>query len=482
MTRDTTAGLGRWRDGGPPRSGPSRPRVATVKWFGATVLSMLLVIAAGTVVWIVLQFMNLEKSRPEFVGFFVSDYQKPQVPPNPWARLDRDAIRHTRLFNPDDHLEDTGKPLTREVMGVRLESLAQRKTKATAVVYLSCRAMVDDAGTIQLLAADSDPFAPNTLLPLHVALAAVKSYPSENKLLVLDIIGSATSALDLGGTPDGVADLIRKELGREDDPNKLDDPHLMVLAACSPGEVALWSEPLGQSVFGHYFLEAFHDQEADTDHDRAIWVKELASYVSTRVDSWARQHRGLRQRPVLIGSGKDFRLATLEAQKVVTHAKNAAPEAARDGAKVLEQEKAPEKHAVDEKEKAPGKNKTEEGAAAEAKSSEKTTEKPIESEARVYPEWLAGGWRLYEQWASGAEVAAAPRVYRCLETSLLRSEQEWRSGLERTDSPGATRRKPERALQGEGAGAQIDPPCRPFCRSSPSLRPTSRTPAAREGA
>jgi serine/threonine protein kinase len=360
------------------------PRRLVLATASAGTLLVALAVAVQITVW---QFTSPDELKHEFMPFFISEYQKPEVPSLPWAETNLQAIKQVRSSLSIDTGEKGGEPLTRKVMEVRLASLVRRKPKEVAVVYLACRAMVDGAGTVQLLGADSDPYARNTLLPLRYVLSAVKKCPSRNKLLVLDIMWSSAHPLDLGGTSDGVADLIRKELGREDDPEQLDDPHLMVLAACSPGEVALWSEPLGQSVFGHYFLGAFHDQEADADHDGTIAVKELASYVSTKVDDWARQHRGLRQRPVLIGSARDFPLAPLEPQRALAPPKDAPSETAGEK----------------------------------------------DAERRVYPQWLADGWGLYERWSKGDEVAAAPRVFRRLETSLLRSEQEWRSGLEPSD-------------------------------------------------
>src|SRR5262249_36433781 len=84
---------------------------------------------------------------------------------------------------------------------------------------------------------------------------------------------------------------------------------------CSPGEVALWSESLGQSVFGHFFVEGLGQREADTDGDDAISVQELEDYLTRRVDAWSRQHRAMRQRPRLLGKTEFFRLASLNRRK-----------------------------------------------------------------------------------------------------------------------------------------------------------------------
>ena len=65
--------------------------------------------------------------------------------------------------------------------------------------------------------------------------------------------------------------------------------------------------------------------------------------------------------------------------------------------------------------------------ASPPKASEPDSEKPAHT-APAYPPWLAKGWELREQWAAGPEIAEAPRLFRRLEASLLRSEQEWRLG------------------------------------------------------
>ena len=115
--------------------------------------------------------------------------------------------------------------------------------------------------------------------------------------------------LELGGTSDGVADVVHNQLSQADDAGHLDDPNLFVLLACSPGESSLWSEPLRQSVFGYYFQRAFADLEADRDDGGTISVKELSAYLAQNVDRWANQHRGVAHGPVLIGTAQDFRLA-----------------------------------------------------------------------------------------------------------------------------------------------------------------------------
>src|SRR5438477_27980 len=89
---------------------------------------------------------------------------------------------------------------------------------ALSVVLL---AVVDHDGKIQILATDSKPYEPGTHLPLSWILDRLKKCPVKNKLLVLDIMRGMVDPRDIGGTADGVGDLVRKELQSESDSDQL---------------------------------------------------------------------------------------------------------------------------------------------------------------------------------------------------------------------------------------------------------------------
>ncbi len=61
----------------------------------------------------------------------------------------------------------------------------------------------------------------------------------------------------------------------------LNDPDLMVICACSPGEYALGSENLGsgRSAFGYFFEQALTTPEVDTNSDNLIEAQELQQYL-----------------------------------------------------------------------------------------------------------------------------------------------------------------------------------------------------------
>ena len=431
MTTDAAAGGGRWRGEKPRSSAPSRSATVTKKWIGATVLSLLLVAVTAVMVWLCYWFIFPKQPSPTFVPFWISNYQRPQIAPIPGMERERSALQEAGVFPSVDSTEDPTWNSTLEVMKTRLDNLKGLKTGKGVVVYIAAYAMVSRAGDVQILAFDSDPYSGNTLLPLRTVLTRIKDCPERHKLLVLDIMKSAPYPFDVGGTPDGVADLIRKELQAQKDSEQLVDPNLLVLVACSPGQYALWSESTHESIFGHFFREAFADPQADViNQNGAISVRELAAYVTDKVDRWAIQYRGMRQQPYLAGKAEDFELASLKPSPAGGQAKSAEREIPVAEGKAVEKEKAPEqgKIAAEPSDKLAAKEAA--GPAAEKSAS------AAESLRSGYPEWLSKGWEIRQSWwqEKGKEDfpgAAAPRVFRRLEATLLRAEQEWRGGRDR---------------------------------------------------
>jgi hypothetical protein len=458
MSSGTTAGLGRWREGRPVRQGSSRARARTFKWVSSALLSALLLFAALIIAYICWQWVFGSPPKTEFVPFYVSEFQSPELSPLPWGAADRQKIAQAKIFTKIDPDEKTGADLTSEVMSDRLARLETSRPDQAIVVYLAARTTVDQTGAVQIVAADANRDSPKTLLPLRKVLASLKKCSARNKLLVLDVVSVPASPLDLGGTSDAAADLLPRELSDENDPARLLDPKLMVLAACSPGESALWSEPNGQSIFGFYFLHAFADPEADANDDRVVSASELAAYVKKNVDQWARQHRGRSQHPLLLGSKRDFDLAVVDRSRLKAQSEGAGPPAvadkdksaddnkSADNDKASDQSKLTEKDKANQQDKSADNDKTvnkakiaDQGQPAGAtKESAQDGAKSSDERDRLYPQWLADGWGLRERWVKEGDMQLAPRALRRLEASLLRAEMEWRSGtadLRHTASP-----------------------------------------------
>ena len=273
---------------------------------------MLLAAAVAVVGWLAFQVWFATGPRPYFVAFWVGPYDKPGIPPTAWLDADRRSLIDDRVFSNADSPTEAAKKPTWEVMRKRLEDLAGRPRDEDVVVYLSAYAIVDHDKKIQIMAADSSPYEVKTQLALSWVLDRLKSCPAKNKLLVLDIMRGMIDPRDVGGTADGVGDLLGQGLQDSADPNRLNDPNLMVIAACEPGQVALGSETLRHSVFGYYFHRALTTEEADSDSDGAVSVRELAGYLTKNVDAWAMHYRGVHQSPVLLGRPQgDFALAAI---------------------------------------------------------------------------------------------------------------------------------------------------------------------------
>jgi hypothetical protein len=429
MSRETTAGVGRWRDGRPSRSGNSRTRLTTKKWVGGAILSTLFAAALVTVGWLLFQFIFPDKLHAQFVPFLISDYQKPAVPPLPWVAADRSAIGQAKIFAEADQGAQPSEALTLQVATERLARLEHLENKGAVVAYVAAHALVDSSGAVQIVVADSDPYATKTLLPLADVLTSLKKCPVQKKLLVLDLMSRTGDPLVLSGTSDGVTDAIHAQLSVPDGAGAPRDPNLWVLLACSPGESALWSERLGQSVFGYFFRQAFSDPDADTlTVSNAVTVEELAAYLVKNVDHWARQHRGLRQRPILIGKAQDFALGVIDAKRETAKLKESRPEkiAAKDGDGVGDQ--AAEKDKAGDPKK--GAEVAKKAGEEPTKVADKESSKPPEPEGAVYPEWLTGFWKLRDEWQKSGDYGTAPRAFRRLEGLLLRAEARWRSGEE----------------------------------------------------
>jgi hypothetical protein len=385
---------------------------------------MLLALTVGLVIWFLWLVFIRRPNKPDFIAMFISRYEVLQIPPIPQAEADRDRIQQgTNLSSTDT--KKNAEELNLGVIRDRLKSLGRKGRDDAVVFYLSAHAVVDDGGNLQLLAYDSRTFAPDTLLPLREVIDALKQCPSRKKLLVLDIMPASGGLLELGATEDAAADLISRELARPGGRDRSDDPSLAVLVPCSPGEVALWSESLGQSVFGHFFVEALRPREADADGDREISVEELANYLARQVDAWSRQHRDMPQRPMRLGGTEPFYLASVNQEPKPSAGVEEAPKDAKSEAPAEPPKAAEGKAEAKGEEKKEAEKGRGEPKSKDQKDQGKEDARPAGA-GRVYPSWLTEGWELRQRWATGRAIAEAPRLFRRLEALLLRSEQDWR--------------------------------------------------------
>ncbi len=413
-----TRGVGRWREGGSSRRAARTGPTSAKKWLGTAIVSVLLAAAVAAFGWLAFQVWFATGPRPYFVAFWVGPYDRPEIPPTSWMDADRRALKEDRVFSRSDPRSDGDDKTTLEVMKKRLEDLAARPRDEDVVVYLSAYAVIDHDKKIQILAADSVPYEAKTQLPLSWVLDRLKNCPAKNKLLVLDIMRGMIDPRDVGGTADGVGDLLAGALQDAGDPKRLNDPDLIVIAACGPGQIALRSDALRHSVFGYYFHRGLTTQEADADGDGAVSARELGGYLASHVDAWAMHYRGVHQVPVILGRQTgDFALAAARAPRstvVVAKAEDAGAET-----NAAQTPDAGKKELAGE-----GKDATK----AKEDLADASKGKPADVKEGTYPAWLEEAWTIVERWRNSGDFRAAPRVYRRLARESIRAELRWRGG------------------------------------------------------
>jgi hypothetical protein len=323
------------------------------------VLAGMLALVGAIAGWLL--FLNPFRP-PTFLTITITEYKDPRFPLNAFARRDRDTLQE-RFQGSQAHDYQT-----RRLLAEQLDALRDQKGKAV-VVHLCAFARTGPQGTLYLLPADAHPDDRASWLPLERVLDSLGSCPASHKLLILDIHRPLDDPRL--GTPVEDVGARFQELLRAKAPKKL-----LVLCACSPGQRSLVSEELGHSVFAHYLDEGLRGYadgyNPQGKRDGRVSVKELAAFVTARVDRWALRNRGVRQTPVLLGEGGDFDLISLERGRP----QRAAPPEVPDR----------------------------------------------------YPAQLRQGWKTRDRWLADGTYLKAPQVVHQLEELLLRLEQRARGG------------------------------------------------------
>jgi hypothetical protein len=307
----------------------------------------------------------VRRSSPPAVRSIPVIRYHPQFPVNTLARADSDALGEffTDFLQAADRQE--GALLRRE-----LEALRSRPAGGL-VVHLPALARTD-GDQVYLLPADSDPDDRRGWLPVADLLRALHDCHARQKVLILDAARPCADAR-LGILADDVADRLQPLLEQ----TVADDPDLFVLLPCSPGQVALTSEELGQSVFGHYLVEGLRGRADGYNPagraDETVTLDELAAYVTAHVDRWARRNRGRAQTPVLLAKDRD---RPRRVELTLTRLAGRVPPRA-----------------------------------------------PADS---PYPEALTAGWQLRDRWSAERTFEFAPSAFRDLEVTLAHEEQVWR--------------------------------------------------------
>ena len=364
------------------RGGPAvRPEVrkANARRRRVFVLQATIMALAGAIVGMLYWIRPIP--TPRLIPLLEAGTESKALIPLPMAEADLRGLERAGVFSLH------GKPTTAEERIRLVSDLDDLKSigNIPIVVYLRAYSRVNvtspKPGSIMIVPSDADAVNSEKWVSLQTALKALKACRSSQKLLLLDILqGREDPATAL--LPPGLA-------GRIDDELKaVADPRRVVLTACSAGESALASDDLGRSVFGFYLEEGLRGW-ADVDvtgikRDGLVTVADLAGYVSSHVDRWARLNRQARQRPQLFADGArvspqglgdlDFPLAVLVRGRPAAHLAMAKP--------------------------------------------------------RAYPDWLAQAWRRLDHFQKARTDRVAPWTFRRAEAALLWSDQAWRAGYD----------------------------------------------------
>jgi hypothetical protein len=349
-----------WRDRLARRQGGAetvKPRQRKALFLAGIILALVGVLVA-LLLWL------RPVPRPQFAAFVIDEYSDARIPPVAWAEQDRKALDSLGWGGKNTFTSQARNLLVRE-----LNNLGKTMSSSTPlVIYLRAYAAVTEDGVVALLPADARLDDSSTWLPVTDVLDILHECKVPRRLLILDL---AQSWLDprFGVLGHEIAErlqpLLQTAVGK--------DENLQILCACSPGQVSLASEEMGQSVFVYYLMRGLLGKadgiRPNTRPDGIITVRELADYVTTQVDRWAWNNRGIRQTPVFINPREDFPLTAID--------KDRSPSTAPLGAE--------------------------------------------------YPEELSRGWKMRDDWWN-AVPRTPPEVYRQLEAALLRAEGEWRGG------------------------------------------------------
>jgi hypothetical protein len=360
-------GAGGWRGQPPPME---ERKVAARQGRGRRLVGLLALFLAIAATVVGLFFSLRTVPAPVFQSLAIREYADGRLPVNAWAIQDGQLLEQ-RFGAKNSYAAQTGAKIMAELGGLR-------QARREPVVLHVCALALVSSGKVFLLPGDADPERPGAWIALDDVLARLRDCPAPAKLLILDIMRPMADTR-LGVYADDVALKTEETLQNADLP-------FLVLCACSGGQTAQVSQELGQSVFA-YYLDQGLAGHADgygrsgreggrAVRDQVVTVKELAEFVTARVDRWAWQNRGVRQTPALHGAGADFVLVRGE------------------------------------------------GSAGQG-----SAEPPADTAPAGYPAWLRGHWAQRDKWQPALR-RLGPGLLRYLEAELLRAEARWRGGDE----------------------------------------------------
>lgn len=357
-----------WRSGGHAHEHAAAARKRASKGERRFVIGALFLALVGVLIAFLLWLRPLR--TPYFAGIFVTNAASPQIPVAAYLAEDQAALEGSNLFPLASQFAFTNQD--RHTMELQLIALQLRSFWQPVVLYVAAPAGLAPDGSIVLFPSDFRPGDFRTALPLKEVFGSLATCPARHKLLILDIFRPVADG-QFGVLADDLASRIAVQA------DSFRDRHLLVLCACSPGQVAQTSSTLGRSIFNFYFVEGLSGRAdgalPDQPKDGRVSVKELAAFLAAHVDRWSMHNRNTRQTPMLLGQAEDFDLISIAAPPPI-------PDSTEPVAVV------------------------------------------------PYPKWLRAGWELHDEWWAAGHAREVPHLVRQLEVELLRIERRHWEGDE----------------------------------------------------
>jgi hypothetical protein len=318
----------------------------------------------------------------EFRSLAIAEYGEPLLEP-PFAA--HDSVALAECFG----AKVSEKSMVNEELFTEAIKKLSEPVDGALVVHL-CALAYSEGDGVYVIPGGNRRDAPFGKVALKKVLQALRQSKAKHKLLLLDL-GRPVAGPLTGILVDDLAEELDAELDRE---NKADPFRFFVLTACESGaQVAQVSEELELSIFAHY-LKLGLEGEADgwtergkgSNKDGKVTVRELVEYVRRKVGAWAQQNRGTHQTPKLWGDAN----ANFTLVRYATSGED---------------------------------------------------EDVDEAATRRYPDWLLKGWKVRDRWWNENGHRFDLWEYLKIESTLLRSEQQWRSSHDkrwRSDTKGPT--------------------------------------------
>ena len=239
-----------------------------------------------------------------------SDYATP-IPPNQWIQEDREALADLNetlaISEIAGSFDGDGSEGWKSFQNLLSEHREMRRgfrsISEPLVIYFSMPGVVDEKGAPCLLPPSASALDSQNWLRIEAIVAEIAKYvpPERPKLLIIDA-NQIVINWKLGIIYNTFTERLRDFVGHCDVPN------LAVLNSADTGQVSWCSPQLGGTAFVQFLrigLAGAADYDS-SDPDGEVSVVELANYLKTQIDGWARLNRDSSQTPILLTTSENL--------------------------------------------------------------------------------------------------------------------------------------------------------------------------------